>query len=213
MAEANTPDTDKVAVLEAKVTGAIFVAPANVSLPTDATSALDPAYKCVGFSSDEGISITEDSSKETVRAWEGRKVVRNVINEYTEQVAFTPIECNERVAKLTWGDDAVDVDEKGNLVIRHHGRSMEPVNMVIEAVPYVGAVDRMCAKVQLTERGDVSGNGTDPMGRELTLDCLADERGTTLTEYIAITVEEGEPEVQSAAPARSAAKSTTKQEA
>lgn len=180
------PDTNKVAVLEGKVTGAIFVAPVSVPLPTDATTPLPSSYQCVGFTSDDGIVITEDSSTKSLRAWEGKTEVRNTKTEYTEQIKFTPVECNEEVAKLTWGADHVEVSENGNLTIKHHGDSMEPVHTVIEAVPFAGAVARYCAKTQLTERGDIAGNGEDYAGRELTMNCLGVD-GVTMTEHIAFT--------------------------
>ena len=110
--------------------------------------------------------------------------VRNTRTEYTEQINFTPVECNSEVAKLLWGDDSVDVaDQTGNLTIRHHGKAMAPVHIVIEAVPFEGAVARYCCKAQLTERGDVTGNGQDFAGRECTFNCLA-VNGTTMTEYV-----------------------------
>lgn len=183
------PDMTKVAVLEGKVTGAIFVAPVTTPLPTDATTPLAEAYKCLGFTSDDGIVITEDGSIKQLRVWEGRTVVRNQRTEYNEQIKFTPVECNEDVAKFTWGDDKVSVDSSGNLTIKHHGGDVEPVHTVIEAVPFSGAVARYCSKTQLNERGDVAGNGEDYAGRELTLDCLG-VNGVTMTEYIAFTTTE-----------------------
>lgn len=182
-----TPDATKVAVLEGAVTGAIYVAPTTVALPTDGTTALAQDYKCLGFTSDDGIVITESTENESKRVWEGRVEVRNVRTEYTEQVQFTPVECNEEVAKLMWGDGAVDVaDTTGNLTIRHHGRALAPVHLVIEAVPFEGGVVRYTCKAQLTEKGDMSGNGSDFAGRELTFNCLA-VNGTTMTEYVVFT--------------------------
>lgn len=182
------PSTSHIAVGSALVTGAIFVAPTSTALPTDGTTALGTAYKCLGFTSDDGITISESSSNNALRAWEGRKEVRNIRTEYTEQIKFTPIECNAEVAKVMWGDDMVTVaDQTGNLTIKHHGGTLEPVNIVIETVPFEGAVARYCATVQLTERGDMTGNGQDFAGREATFNCIADSNGVTMTEYIAFT--------------------------
>lgn len=177
------PNTAKVAVLEGKVTGAIFVAPVETALPTDATTALS-GFTCLGFTSDEGITISEDASNNSLRVWEGRTEVRNARTEYTEKISFTPVECNADVAKLIWGDDKVTVGDGGELTIKHHGAEMAPVHIVIEAVPYAGAVARYTAKAQLTERGDVTGNGQDFAGRQLTFNCLG-VNGVTMTEYVA----------------------------
>lgn len=179
-----TPNTARVAVLSAKVTGAIFVAPTTTALPTDATSSLD-GYECLGFTSDAGISISESSSSNSVRVWEGLVEARTITTEYTEQVTFTPVECNAAVAKFLWGEANVVVDvQSGGLKIMHHGKTMDPVHIVIEAVPFAGAVARYCAKAQLTQRGDMAGNGKDPSGRQATMNCLA-VNGVTMTEYIA----------------------------
>lgn len=182
-----TPTASKVAVLEGSVTGAIFVAPTTVALPTDGTTKLANDYKCLGFTSDEGITITEDASNNSLRVWEGRVEVRNTRTEYTEQLSFTPVECNEEVAKLMWGDGKVTVGDGGSLAIQHHGAAMDPVHLVIEAVPYAGAVARYCCKAQLTERGDLTGNGQDFAGRQLTFNCLASDGGVTMVEYVAST--------------------------
>ena len=170
------------------MTGAIFVAPTSVALPTDGTTALASDYKCLGFTSEEGITISEESSNNQLRAWEGRTVVRNARTEWTEKVSFVPVECSAEVAALVWGDDAVEVDTvTGSLTINHHGRSMDPVHIVIEAVPFEGAVARYCCKAQLVERGDVSGNGQDFAGRQLTFECLAHDDGVTITEFVAFS--------------------------
>lgn len=182
-----TPNTAKVAVGSANVTGAIFVAPTTVSLPTDGTSTLSSSYKCLGFTSDDGLTITENSSTTSLRVWEGNAEARTLRNEYTEQIRFTPVECNEDVAKVTWGNDKVTVGAGGNLTVKHHGGTMEPVHVVIETVPFDGAVARYCAKAQLTERGDSTLNNSDFSGRELTFNCLAGTDGVTMTEHIAFT--------------------------
>ena len=178
-----TPDSSKVAVGSARVTGAIFVAPTTVALPTDGTTALAQDYECLGFTSDDGLTISESSSNNALRVWEGRLEVKNTRTEFTEQIGFTPVECNEEVAKLLWGSGKVTVGTGGTLTILHHGDTMEPVHIVIETVPYAGAVARYCCKAQLTERGEETLNGQDFSGRECTFNCLAVD-GHTMVEYV-----------------------------
>lgn len=178
-------DASHVTVGSALATGAVFVAPKGTAHPTDATTALAATYKCIGYTSDEGLSISESSNNDAKRAWEGLTEVYNVKTEYSEQISFTPIECNAEVAKLMWGEDAVTVDNDGNLTIKHHGETMEPVECVIETVPRSGIVNRRVATIQLTERDTQTLNGSDLDGRALTFDCLADANGVTMTEFVA----------------------------
>lgn len=185
---ADTPLLSEVAVGSAKVTGAVFVAPTTTPLPTDAVTELDAAYKMLSFTSDKGVSVVESSSKKEIRVWEALALARTINYNRVEQVKFTPVSANARVAKLTWGEDKVQADTTtGALAIAHHGNPVPPVNLVIESVPFAGAVQRLCATVQVTDKGEVLLNGQDGQGRELTLDCLADSGGDTMHEYLAYT--------------------------
>ena len=178
-------DATKVTVGSALATGAIFIAPQGTAHPTDAETTLSGTYVCIGYTSDAGLTISESSNNDAKRAWEGLTEVLNVKTEYTEQIQFTPIECNEEVAKLIWGSGHVTVDADGNLAIEHHGETMDPVECVIETVPRSNIVNRRVATVQLVERDSQTLNGSDLDGRALTFDCLADSNGVTMTEYVA----------------------------
>ena len=182
-----TMNAAEVTVGSAAATGAIWVAPKGTTLPTDASTTLSGSWELLGFTSDAGVTISESSSSQAIRAWEGRMEVYNVRTEYTESIAFTPIQCNETVAKLMWGDDAVTA-ATGTLAIEHHGKTLEPVCIVIETVPRDNIVKRFCMTAQLTVRGDSTMVGTLVDGRQLTFNAIADEDGVTMYEYTAITV-------------------------
>ena len=182
-----TMDANEVTVGAALATGAIFVAPKNTTLPTDATTTLGASFKTLGYTSDAGVTISESTSNDSIRAWEERTEVYNVRTEYTESVSFTPIQCNADVAKLMWGSDMVTVDGSGNIQAKHHGKTLEPVVIVIETVPRTGIVKRFCMNAQLTERGDMTMDGTQVDGRQLTFNALADTNGVTMYEYTAFT--------------------------
>lgn len=181
-----TMNASEVTVGSALATGAIWVAPQATALPTDASTKLATAYKLLGFTSDAGVTISESNSTNEVRAWEGRTVVYTTSTDYTETIAFTPIQCNADVAKLAWGDGNVTVDG-GKLAIKHTAATLDPVALVIETVPRKGIVKRYCCKAQLTARGDATLDGTQPDGRQLTFTVIADDNGTLMAEYVATT--------------------------
>lgn len=181
-----TMNAEQVTVGSAAATGAIYVAPVETALPTDATTALS-GYTLLGFTSDAGVTISESGNTQSIYAWEGRVEVYNTRTEYTEQIAFTPIQCNADVAKLIWGDDMVTVGSNGSILAKHHGKTMAPVHIVIETTPRDGIVKRFCQKSQLSERGESVMDGTQVDGRQLTFNNLADENGVTCYEYTAFT--------------------------
>lgn len=183
-----TMNKSEVGVGAAKATGAIWVAPKNTTLPTDATTTLPVAWKLLGFTSDAGVQISESSSSDSIRAWEARTEVFNIRTEYTESVSFMPIQCNADVLKLTWGDDMVEVDDQtGAIHAKHHGKTLEPVCIVIETSPRENMVKRYCMTAQLTERGEQTMDGTQVDGRQLTFNAIADSNGVTMHEYKADT--------------------------
>ena len=181
-----TMDSSEVTIGAAAATGAIWVAPKGTTLPTDATTSLGGTWKLLGFTSDAGVQISETSNSTAIRAWEGRTEVYNVTTEYTESVAFMPIQCNADVAKLMWGSSAV-VTATNTITAKHHGKTLEPVCIVIETTPREGIVKRYCMTAQLVERGAATLDGTQVDGRTLTFNAIADSNGYTMYEYTAIT--------------------------
>lgn len=177
----------EVTVGSALVTGAIFVAPKNTALPTDATGTKNAAFTLLGFTSDAGLTISESRDSSEILAWEGRATVYNAVTKYTESISFTPIQCNSDVAKLIWGDGNVTVGTGGALTIKHKGDDLDPVCIVIETVPRTGIVRRYCGTFQLVERGEATLDGTQVDGRQLTFNAIADSSGVTMYEYVAFT--------------------------
>ena len=183
-----TMDASQVTVGAAKVTGAIYIAPNGTTLPADATTALASAFKLLGFTSDAGVQIAENRESDSITAWEGRTKILELVTSYTESVSFMPIQCNDEVAKLTWGADAVVVDSQtGAMTAKHHGGILDPVVIAIETTPRTGIVKRYCLTGQLTERGEQTLDGTQVDGRQLTFESVADANGFTMYEHTAFT--------------------------
>lgn len=61
----------RVAAAAPKQGGGIYWAPIDTALPTDASTALAVAYKCLGPMSEEGVRPSRDTSIEKVKEWDG----------------------------------------------------------------------------------------------------------------------------------------------
>ena len=76
-----------------KTTGAIWVAPVGSTLPTDATTALDAAFKCLGYASEDGVTNANSPDTDTVKAWGGDTVLTPV------NVAWNSTELRDELAR------------------------------------------------------------------------------------------------------------------
>lgn len=90
-----------------KATGGAYGAPLGSTLPTDATAALDPAFKSYGYVGDAGVVKNPNRTTTTVKAW-GGDTVAVLQTDYTETFDVSFIETlNPDVAKAVHGDGNV----------------------------------------------------------------------------------------------------------
>lgn len=181
-----TMNASEVGVGSGLVTGAIWVAPNGTTLPTDATTALTGTYKLLGFTSDAGVTISENDNSQDIIAWEGRTKVYNVKTEYYEIVSFTPIQTNADVLALTYGSSQVTTSGS-KITVKHTAKTLDPVVIVIETAPREGIVKRYCGTFQLVSRGDITLDGTQIDMRELTFNSVPDSTGVHMYEYVSVT--------------------------
>lgn len=178
-------DTANVAAGKPKVGGAIFRAPLGTTLPTDATTALNAAFKCIGYCSEDGLVESESRDVEEIKAW-GGDVVGRTQTGYVKTYQFTAIETNVEVLKARYGDSNVTATGN-NMTIKHTSAELPKCCWVFELL--LG--DRIERKVipigSVTETGDITYNGQDPVGYEMTLSTYADETSTYVYDYVAET--------------------------
>ncbi|WP_298731030.1 phage tail protein [uncultured Granulicatella sp.] len=184
MAE-NKNDATKVTAVKPKVTGAVFVAPLNTALPTDAKTELDPAFKNLGFISDEGIKNENTASTEDVKAW-GGVIVNSTQKDKTDKFKMTYIEgLNINVLKFVYGKNNVEGSLETGITIKVGLEEAEPQVMVIDSVLQGGYLKRVVIPVaKLTEIGEISYSDSETLGYESTVSAFPDSNGFTHYEHI-----------------------------
>ena len=92
-------------------TGGVLYAPKGTALPTDASAALNVAFKALGYVGEGGIEASgEGASYNDIIAWGGDIVASVLESKSITKYSFTLLEVfNEEVAKLVFGTTNVTV--------------------------------------------------------------------------------------------------------
>jgi hypothetical protein len=167
-------------------------------LPQDATSPLDPAFENIGYISEDGITRSMDSDTATINDMSGATVL-NVITTATESIQFVAIETNRETLSMRYGNDNVVDAADGGLQVTHNGVPSDANSYVIELLLTGDRADRLVIpNGTISDLGDTTYDGADPIGFDMTLSCNASAAigGGTVREYVAAGADAGADPVQ-----------------
>ena len=169
-----------------KIGGAVFRAPLGTTLPTDTSSALDAAFMCLGYVSEDGVTNSNSPSTENIKAW-GGDIVLTSQTEKPDTFQFSLMETlNEEVLKATYGDDNVTADEaSGEIKVVANTTQQPNCAWVIDTILRDGGKKRIVIpEAGVTEVGDITYADGSALMYETTISAMPDSDGATHYEYI-----------------------------
>ena len=169
-------NTANVTAGKGKVGGYIYWAPKATALPTDASTALATAYKCLGYISDDGVTITTNSTSADIKDWNGDSVM-STQTEYSAEASFKLIEfLNTDALAAAFGSSNVTT-ASGKTTVSFGSGDLDAAVWVFECVFTGGKIGRwVFPNGKLEEIGDIVLKVDEPLGLDLTIKALPDSR-------------------------------------
>lgn len=164
--------------------GAVYRAASGTTAPTDATTSLGAAFKCLGYCGEDGLTNSNSPSSTDIKAWGGDTVL-SIQEEKTDTFQVTLIEAlNEDVLKAVYGSTNVTGSLSTGLTVKANSTEAEEGVWVVDMLLNSNAVRRIVIpKGKITEIGDITYSDSDPIGYEVTITALPDTNGNTHYEY------------------------------
>lgn len=175
--------TANVSVGKPATGGAVWRAAAGTTLPTDATTALDAAFKCLGYISDDGVTNENSPESDDVKAW-GGDTVQTIQTEKTDTFSFTMIEAlNVEVLKAVYGSANVSGTLAEGLTVRANSTEAEEGVWVIMTRRNNVTHRIVIPNGKISEIGEITYKDDEVVGFNVTLTALPGSDGDTHKEY------------------------------
>ena len=177
-------DAKNVTTSKPKIGGAVYRAPLDTTLPTDATTALNEAFVCLGYISEDGLTNENSPDGDKIKAW-GGDTVHTYQKEKSDTFQFKLLEAlNPDVLKTVYGDDNVTGTLKDGLTVKANSSAAEDKAWVVELI-LNGVLKRVVVpKAKITEMDDIVYADEEALGYDITITATPDKDGNTHYEYI-----------------------------
>lgn len=181
-------DGSRVAAAKPKVGGGVYWAPLGTALPTDSTTALNAAFKCLGAISDDGVKPSRETNIEKEKEWDG-STLATLLTDESRTFSFTLKSVHDKdVLEFVFSPENVTVTAAAGavgtkLAVTDKGGKPEKGVLVLE-MTHGGIKQRKVVPVAdptITEEGDYVKGALRSYTAEV--EALKDSAGTFSYEY------------------------------
>ncbi len=171
--------------------GSINVGPVGSAAPTNSTTALNAAFKHMGYASEDGVNLTPTVDMNPIKGWPSQVPIAYGINEVTFEINFTLMQNNQDVTKQYFFGQAWTMGPAGLATLNlTSGPSVAQltVALVVDWSDGANTWRYYVPRAICTEREEINLNTSDPVAYGLTYAAVdsAGSMGTVFTNDIDI---------------------------
>jgi hypothetical protein len=164
---------------DSALTGALYSAPMGTTAPIDAVGAWDAGWDDLGYVGDEGVVEADAREWNTIRAWQNRAIVRQLMTEQTVTLACTLIENKREVLELRHpGSTMTSATSTHTLNVMAPTQNRRAFGLDIVDLP---KHERIIVPIgEVSEVGDISYVNGELIGYPITITCYPSSSGLTM---------------------------------
>jgi hypothetical protein len=152
-------------------------------LPTDATSALNAAFKDVGTITDDGITDSTSQDSTDFYSWQGNVLVASLLGQYSKTFSFVCSETNGVTLALVYNGSTLTQTGTG-VTIAEKPPVRDIRTWVIHGISDSGKLQRIVIpQGQVDEKDDVTWSSQDLTTYKIEVKALPDSSGNVAYRY------------------------------
>lgn len=155
------------------ITGELYVAPTGTALPSDTSTALNAAFKGLGYFNEDGVTESFERDTEDITAWQNAARVRTVITSAKATYTGTLIQTNVDVIETVFGVTVSQTGAHGTYTI-NPGATSGRKAWVLEVIDGDEVKRISIAEGEITEIGETTYATGEPIGYAITLEAYTD---------------------------------------
>lgn len=155
-------------------TGSVYLGPVGTTGPTDIATALDAAFLDLGYTSEDGVTLTPGHDINEIRAWQSKYPVRRVVTGRSLDIEFTALEWTQAAVEAAFGGGSwATATGVHTYTPPDSDDALYERALVVEWADGTKVTRLHVPKVMVSDVGDITFVGEDAAGFPLTLSTMA----------------------------------------
>lgn len=159
--------------------GEVYIAPVATAMPADESAALNAAFKGLGYTTEDAVTITPSQDVSEIRAWQNRYPIGRRVSSTGLDITFTNMEINHRTFVFAFQGGSWALNTAAKWKYTPPAASAEPYYqaMIVDWLDGANKTRWTIPKVIVSDLGDLNPRPDEPAQPSLTVSLVTTGTG------------------------------------